>query len=297
MKKILFITITLILSIVLISCTKNKNADIVATMYPQYDATRIISGDKLSVSLLTKPGDEAHDFKPTSKQITEIKKSKLFLFTSYEMDAWLNNNVKNITSNETITLNVSSLIAKSNNTHEDLHYWSGTNNYIKIVQGIRDTIIEIDPSNKEFYENNANTYLNKLTELDTIIINYFKTKNKPTIYFAGHNAMQSFSSHYDLNVIALSATSKPDADLSASQISTLLNEVKTANTHYLFTEELKEPRVAKTIMRELSNENYELNLLELHGYHNVTLDDFNNKVTYYDLLERNYQNIKRALGD
>ena len=126
---------------------------------------------------------------------------------------------------------------------------------------------------------------------------YFNSKEDVKIYYAGHNAMRYFEERYQITIIALSNTNKPDADLTSQQITTLLNTIKENQTHYLFTEELKDPKVATTIKNELAKDNYELTLLELHGYQNVTKEDFDNSVSYLQLLERNFKNLKKALGD
>jgi len=296
MKK-MYILLILILFFLMSACRFNNDSQIVATMFSQYDAAKIISGDKLKVSLLTKPGDDAHDFEPTSKQLSEIKRSKLFLYTSYEMDTWLNRNVKKVIGKNTIAINVSSLVGLSGNPHEDLHFWAGTNNYLVALEKIKDEIIKLDSVNKNYYEENYDAYNKKLKQLDDEILAYLKEKKDVKLYFSGHNGLESFSNHYKIKVIALSSTNKPDADLSVEQIKNLINEIKNNNVSFLFTEELKEPRVARTIQRELKKDNIDLNLLELHGYHNLSAEDFKNNISYYDILKRNFVNIKICLGD
>jgi len=90
MKKFVSILFVLFLGLVLVACGSDKNADIVTTMFPQYDFARAIAGDKLTVSLLTPPGVEPHEFEASSKDMVAIKNAKLFIFTSLEMEPWIN---------------------------------------------------------------------------------------------------------------------------------------------------------------------------------------------------------------
>jgi zinc transport system substrate-binding protein len=98
-----------------------------------------------------------------------------------------------------------------------------------------------------------------------------------------------------LNIVSLFPDFKPDADLTSNELITFVEAVKTSGISYLFIEELAEPKAANQVVNELSKQNYALNLLELHGYHNLTKKDMEDGVTYLDLLERNFSNLQTAL--
>ncbi|MFA6738860.1 MAG: hypothetical protein WCS53_00635, partial [Bacilli bacterium] len=57
-----------------------------------------------------------------------------------------------------------------------------------------------------------------------------------------------------------------------------------------------EPRIAQTIQRELLLEQYPLNLLELHAYHNVTKTQLESGYSYADIFEQNVNHLMIALG-
>lgn len=293
MKKV-FVFILLVFSLTLISCNENTKFDIVTTTYFQYDIVKNIVEDKLTVDVLTKPGVDNHDFMPSSTQMANIKNSKLFLFTSYEVDSWLNDNASQIAGKETIVINLNDYNDVNIN---DLHYWTDPKLILNFINVVKDEIVKIDPDNKDFYVENATNYYNAINNVHLSMESYFNSKDNVTIYFAGHNAMKYFEDRYKITITALSNTNKPDADLTSNQITSLLEVIKENSVHFLFTEELKEPKVATTIKNELAKDNYELMLLELHGYHNVSKKDFDNNVSYLQLLERNFKNIKKALGD
>jgi len=293
MKKIIVILL-FIFSLTLVSCKNDTNFDIVTTTYFQYDIVKNIVDDKLTVDVLTKPGVDNHDFMPSSTQMANIKNSKLFIFTSYKIDSWLNENVSQVAGKETIVINLNDYNDVNIN---DLHYWTDPKLILNFINVVKDEIVKIDPDNKDFYVENATNYYNAINNVHLSMESYFNSKDNVTIYFAGHNAMKYFEDRYKITIIALNNTNKPDADLTINQITSLLEVIKENSVHFLFTEELKEPKVATTIKNELAEDNYELTLLELHGYHNVTKEDFDNNVSYLQLLERNFNNIKMALGD
>jgi zinc transport system substrate-binding protein len=109
--------------------------------------------------------------------------------------------------------------------------------------------------------------------------------------------MGPFASRYHLHIESLFSEFKPDDDLTSSEIINFSNLVKASEVKYLFTEALVEPKAAVAIKESLKlNDNYDLILLELHTYHNVNQEDWEAMVTYKDLLERNFENIKAALN-
>jgi zinc transport system substrate-binding protein len=107
--------------------------------------------------------------------------------------------------------------------------------------------------------------------------------------------MDFFSERFHIEIQALTDSFQPDADITSAQLEEMLNGIKTNQIKYLFVEELKEPKVANTLKTELAKENYEITILELHGYHNVTREQLNDGLTYLDLMNQNFNNLKLAL--
>ncbi|MFA5525646.1 MAG: hypothetical protein WC992_02365, partial [Acholeplasmataceae bacterium] len=62
-------------------------------------------------------------------------------------------------------------------------------------------------------------------------------------------------------------------------------------------EELVEPKAALQIVNELASKDYELNLLVLHGYHNITSKEKEEGARYIDLFSSNINHIKLALNN
>ncbi len=331
MKKIMITLALLFTGFTLASCQGDKDyPDIVTSMYTHYDLASQIVGDKLTVDLLVPLGMDIHTFEASSKDMVNIYESKLFIYTSPEIDQWLKN-IDEIEKRDTIVLDMSkSYILEEHHHlqtdhyqllsspvllhdddhddddhddhddhHDDLHYWVDPTTIMQMIDYILDHIIIIDPENAIFYEENASNYKTEIynlhLEIDQLLSH--EPYKDSTLYFAGHNAMGAFASRYHIHIESLFSEFKPDDDLTSNEIINFSNLVISAQTHYLFTEALIEPRAAIAIKESLeSKENYSLTLLELHTYHNVNQSDWEANVTYKELLERNFNNIKLALG-
>lgn len=292
MKKISLLIIVLLMSLTFTSC-KEKDADLVATFYPHYDILNNIVKDKMKVKLIVPFGAEVHDFSPTPKDIVMINNSKLFVYASDELDIWVNELVNT-------NINIINMFERLNIKETDLsiiiHYWTDPLIFIEMIDILKDEIINIDRANEEFYITNALAYKQKILALHNEFSDYLDNVDKSVIFFAGHNALGGFSERYNLEIVSLIEHFNPEAEYTIRQILNIIEELKNNNSHFLFIEELIEPRVANTIKKELLKEDYEINLLILHGYHNITKDEAKKGVSYEDLFMQNIKNIKQAFN-
>jgi zinc transport system substrate-binding protein len=314
MKIKFLLAISLAISM-LTGCQTTPNAEIVTTLFTHYDFARQIVGDKMSVRLLVPPGAEAHDYEPTSRDLEAINKSKLFIFTAYDWETWLGNNVSSFLGDgQALNLYEALDIDHYFEDHEDedhhddeeehedheghdhsMHFWTNPLIAVKMIDAILESVISIDPLNASFYTNNANIYKQLILDLDDEMHDYFDSISNNIIYFAGHNAMDFFAERYHLEIIALTSGFQPDADITSTQIENLILNIKNNRINVLFVEELKEPKLANTIKNELAKSNYNLRILEFHGYHNITKKQLDDKISYLDLMTQNFMNLKEAL--
>ncbi len=301
---VLFLTL---LMVPLAGCqSTSKQADIVTTLFAHYDFAKQIVGDSMTVSLLIPPGSEAHDYEPSSQDLEAIRNAKLFVFTSLEMDPWLGENPAQFLGEDTVMLNMHdalemdeiALLSEHDHNHADeLHYWTDPVTARTMIDILLAQILLLDPDHASTYQANASAYQQTLLGIESGFTTFLATlPNVPVIYFAGHNALGAFGSHFGIEIVTLSDTNQPDADLTSAQIEQLIEAIQTADAHTLFTEELKEPRIAETIQRELLREQYPLTLRELHAYHNVTKVQLESGLSYAEIFEQNVNQLMAALG-
>ena len=316
MKKISLLLVTLLSLITLVGCSSQKQADIMTTMYFQYDIVKEIVKDELTVDLLIPAGVEVHDYELTQNDLIAIKESKIFMYTSLELNPWVED-PDTIGGDDTIVLDLSTLYTLAPHEHEEtvhvttsleveddhdhdhdhaaeVHYWTDPTTIIQLIDVIVEQIITIDPSQESFYQANADAYILEITEAHEMLETLIEAHEDIPIYFAGHNAMGAFAERYHLTIISLFEAFKPDADLTLTEIVEFATAVKDAHVAYIFIEELAEPRAAEMIVDELDK--YDITLLELHGYHNVTQTELEEGVSYVDLMLRNYQHLQIAFG-
>lgn len=304
--------LTLLLTTLLLgvsSCDQPVDADIVVTMFPQYDIAKNIVGDKISVHSILPPGAEVHDFEASSRDMVTMEKARLVIYTSATIDTWMNETA--LADGDTVVMDLSQyadidheetafegpLGIEDEHDHDEIHYWVDPLVVVHLTEAILEKIISIDPANADLYEANAQTYINSIETVYSDFIDYLADGSyfESTLYYAGHNALGLFGSRHQLEIHALFEDFKPDEDLSSAQLIAFTNAVKDTGSHHLFIEEMVLPKAATTIKAELAKSDYELTLLELHGYHNRSAADAAAGLTYIDLYARNIAHVKQAL--
>src|SRR5688572_31429049 len=87
-----------LLAIVLASCGGKKAGSgkpkVAVSIFPLYDITKRIAGDRLDVVLVLPAGQSEHGYDPTPKEIAALEGSKLGIAVGLEMDRWVENIMK-----------------------------------------------------------------------------------------------------------------------------------------------------------------------------------------------------------
>lgn len=296
----------------------NNKIKIITTIFPTYDFTKNILGDKGDVELLLKPGVEPHAFAPTPNDIKNINNADIFIYTNNVMEPWVSKIVKQAEKEGVKILDVSKGIDVQINKHKhenaneftnendshcceedheyknismiDPHIWVNPEFAKQIVKNILDEVVKADKNNKEYYKENADKYLDELDKLDKDFIDMFNKSKIKEIVFAGHVTFSYFADRYGINIVSVYLGFSPDAEPSVKKIAEIMKHVKEHKPKYIFHEELVNPRVAKLISDETKAK-----VEMLHGLHNLTKDEFAENKTYLSIMRENMEKLRIGL--
>ncbi len=279
---------------------------VVTTLFPLYDFARTIAGDKAQVTMLLPPGVEPHTFEPKPEEVIRISRAGLFIYTSRYMEPWAEKIVSGIDSTALRVINagekVSYRAVAGKDVHEggkehgndrkgmDPHIWLDFTNASLIVDAILDGFVAADPGNSALYRQNAETLKARLAALDQRYRSSLSTCSTRKLLHGGHYTFGYLAGRYNLDYHALSGISS-DSEPSAERMIALIREIKSSGTTYLFAEELLSPRLTETLAQEAG-----VGILMLHGAHNVSRDDLSRNVSFFDLMERNLEQLQKGLS-
>jgi zinc transport system substrate-binding protein len=66
-----------------------EKVSVVTTIFPYYDFTRVIAGDKAEITMLLRPGAESHSYDPTPRDMLKIQNCDVFIYGGGESDEWV----------------------------------------------------------------------------------------------------------------------------------------------------------------------------------------------------------------
>ncbi|MBQ6930619.1 MAG: zinc ABC transporter substrate-binding protein [Clostridia bacterium] len=282
---------------------ESQKLKIVCTLFPQYDFTRQLVGDKAEVTLLLTPGTDSHSYDPSPVDMVKINGSDLFIYTGPLMEGWaaevvgtLNESVAVLSLAEGKRLKentdvYSSHVEEDHDHSADPHIWTSPVNAMLIVQEICDKICEADPENAVFYRGNEEEYLNKLEELDSAIRAVTDKAENKTIVMCDRFALIYFCEEYSLDYIAAFDACTSNTEPSPAVIVEITKTVQNKNIPAVFCAELSNRKVAQAVSAQTGAQ-----VLKLHSCHNLSADDFNAGETYLSLMYKNADNLKIALG-
>lgn len=180
----------------------------------------------------------------------------------------------------------------SGHTHEyDPHIWTSPVYAMQMVENIVDALMEKDPQHAEEYRQRADEYIDKLAEVDAAFRQVSEESARRTIFFGGRFAMTYFVREYDFDCVSAYHDCSAESELSISSVMRMIDEIKESGAKAVYYEELADPKVARTIAEETG-----VKLLLLHSAHNVSRQEYENGVTYLDIMWNNVEKLKEGLN-
>ncbi|MHB8110261.1 MAG: metal ABC transporter substrate-binding protein [Syntrophorhabdaceae bacterium] len=302
--------IALFLIVAFVSCGRRQEAadhektTVITTLFPLYDFTRQVAGEKANVVLLLPPGVEAHSFEPKPADIIRISRANVFIYTGKYMEPWAGQIVQSADNPKLVVLDTSRgiklMAAREDHDAEsgderhdhrayDPHVWLDFHNAIKMIDTIAEGICGADSGNCDIYRTNARNYKERLTGLDRRYREALSHCKRKTIVHGGHFAFGYLARSYGLHYVSAYGGS-PNSEPTARKIIELKKRITENHVKYVYYEELLNPRISKII----SNETGAI-LLKLNGAHNITKEEFARGVTFLSLMDENLANLKKGL--
>lgn len=276
--------------------------NVIATIFPQYDFARQIGGDKVNVKMLLPAGTESHTFDPKPSDIVAVQGAEVFLYTGNEMEPWAQNIVNSLDPKKVKVVNLSQGIPLVAETHgegeteheheSDPHIWLDPTLAMKMVDATAAAFGEKDPDNKAYYAQNAENYKVKLGALDQDFQTAVARGQRKQVAFGGKFAYIYFIRRYGLEYASAFDSCSTQSEPSVKKIGDVISYIKENGIPVVFYEELATPKVANSIAGETGSKT-----LLFSTVHNVTKDEFQQGVTYLDVMGQNLKNLKTALGE
>ncbi len=216
------------------------------------DIAKNIAGNRLEIETLIPLSLDPHSFEPSPGDVAKIADSDILIINGSGFEEWLNDIITG--ANEKIIIAECSKGLKNRVQDEvgDPHFWLDPNLVMLYVQNIKDALTESDPQGKDLYNQNAQDYYARLTELDAWITEEVKKiPQDQKLLVTNHESFGYYADRYGFKVIGtiipnFSSASSP----SAKEVTDLIEKIKKANVRAIFLETGSDPKIAQQIAKE-----------------------------------------------
>lgn len=307
MKKLLLImlvAVALIGAIVWFGQKDKNNADqsdklnVVTTLFPLWDFTRMIAGDTINLTNLLPPHQGPHDFAVTPKEAQKIAQADVLIINGVgDLETWLPDLLANNKRRSLLIINTGEgahlvesgqtwqLTNEVELTETDPHIWLDPENAIIQIENITAGLSKINPTQSAFYAANAGkikTLIKKMESAYQEKLNNLPRKN----FISFHNAFNHLAYRFGLKQVGV-FEELPGQEPSPKELITIINTIKKTDIKVLFSEPQFSPKIVETVARDL-------------GIHTLILDpldtgDFE-KNFYLPMMETNLENLIKAFS-
>ena len=278
----------------------------VASAFPEYDLLRAVGGELVDVTLLLKPGMEAHSFEPTPQDILAIRGASLFVYGGGESDAWAD---RLLASGDLGEIRVLAFMdhallrqeetldymtveeAEEEGDEYDEHVWTSPRNVILLTEALRDALMELDPPHADAYRANAEAYIAKLKALDGELRTLAETSKRKALVVGDRFPFLYLVREYGLDYAAAFPGCSEEADADPATVARLIDIVADEGIPVVFKCDLSAGKLADTIAEASGAK-----VLTLYSAHTLSKADFEAGETYLSLMERNLQALREALN-
>ena len=222
---------------------------VVATTTQVGSVARGIGGEAIELTVLLKPGIEAHDFELTPAAGAALEQADLILVSGAGLEDWLDETLETIGGADRardLSAGVSLLPSG------DPHYWLSAPNAIVMAENARDALAEAAPDDADGFADRADVLIERLEAADAevrAIIDEVPPDARRIV--TDHDALGYFIDEYGLVFVgsifpSLDVSSEP----SAQEIETLVAEIRDQGVTAIFTESSVNPRLAAAVAEE-----------------------------------------------
>ena len=230
---------------------------VVATTTQVGETARGVGGDDIALTVLLKPGAEAHEFEFTPTAAAAIERSDLILESGAGLEVWLEAALTTIGGADRLRdMSAGVELRSPDDPGEagdvDPHYWLTAPNAIRMVENVQAALSAARPDLADAFAGRAAAYVARLQAAD-VEIRRLMAEIPPARrgIVTNHDALGYFMAEYGLHFVgsvfpSLDVSSEPNP----AQLAALADTIRGEGVTAIFSESAVNPKLAKAIADE-----------------------------------------------
>ncbi|HWZ47298.1 MAG TPA: metal ABC transporter substrate-binding protein [Herbaspirillum sp.] len=221
------------------------------------DIVAQIGGERIAVSTVVGPDQDAHVYQPTPDDIKKVAHARLVVVNGLGFEGWLDRLAHSANYKGDIVVASAGVKAREMADEDkpgveqiDPHAWQNPLNVIIYTGNIVTALSKLDPAGAAIYKKNGDAYIAALKQLDNWVTAQIATipaaKRK---IITSHDAFHYFGAHYKIDFIAPQGMST-DSEPSAKEVAAMIRQMKKERIKAVFIENMTSPRLLEQISRD-----------------------------------------------
>ena len=314
------VSIILLFGMLLTACNNGESGNspntdnIVATIFPLYDWTRVILGSNpggISVRYLLESGVDLHNYTPSIQDIASISSCDLFLWVGGKSDGWVlnamanprNENRRNVPIMRLLTIyetqvfplegvvpgEVGGADCCGGETHDE-HVWLSLPFAKRFVERIAEEIAILDPENADYYIANATAYIAQLYELHLQFVDMIESSHRDAILVVDRFPFLYLTIDLGLNFFSAFDGCFAATEISMQRQAELANAVDALGIDVILI--IDNQGVADSVAQAAGRD---VQILTLQDFQSVSSYHIEQGLTYLSGMRQNLESLRLAL--
>jgi zinc/manganese transport system substrate-binding protein len=219
------------------------------------DMVRVVGGDRVAVTTLVGPDEDAHVFEPKPADAKKLLQSRLLVSNGLGFEPWAQKLVKSAGYKGQVAVASQGVKARTmpgdkGAKETDPHAWQDPTNVALYVRNIAAALARLDPAGAATYKDNSEAYVKELQALDTWAqqqLSAVPVAKRKVI--TSHDAFGYFGAHYQVSFLAPQGIST-EAEPSAKEVAQLIRQVQREKIRAVFFENMSNPKLLAQLSKD-----------------------------------------------
>ncbi|GLS05487.1 metal ABC transporter substrate-binding protein [Chitiniphilus shinanonensis] len=229
------------------------------------DLVAQVGGERVSVTTLVGPDQDAHVFQPRPSDARTVAGARLLVVNGLGFEGWLDRLAASSGFRGTqVVLSQGIKPRRMAHDHDDHaahdhdhdhggidpHAWQDPRNVVLYVNNLVRALSQADPAGAAVYRRNGDHYVAQLLELDRWAAAQFAKVPQPRRkVITSHDAFGYLAQRYDIRFLAPQGVST-EAEPSARDVAALIRQIKAERISAVFVENMSNPRTLQLLGSE-----------------------------------------------
>jgi zinc transport system substrate-binding protein len=292
------------------------------------------AADSVDITMLLDNGVDLHSFQPTAADIAKISTCDVFIYVGGESDGWVDDALKEAKNKDMVVIDLLDVLGEQvkeeevvegmqeedehehedgddnhneDDEHEDGHHhedgeieydehvWLSLKDAQILCNKIAEVLEQKDSANADIYKANAESYCNKLSELDKEYQTAVDTATVKTILFGDRFPFRYMADDYGIDYYAAFVGCSAETEASFETIIFLSGKIDELGLPAICTIEKSDQKIANTVKDNTKTKNQEI--LSMNSLQSITSSDVESGTTYLSAMKDNLEVLKKALGN